>query len=357
MKNKHLITLFLVLVLGGLIFYRIHQNREVAQKSQDKQGKKPPITVKAMVLQTENFAQIVTLSGTLEANEQIEIHSEQSGIVEHIYFKEGMFVHKGEKLLQLNNDDLKAKLAEAVAKENLAAETERRNRILVEKNVVSREEYDIASANYKIAQAQSQLIRVQLAKTTIKAPFSGKIGLRHISAGTYITPNQSIANLLSVHPVKITFSIPEKYVQEVKLNSTIHFNVNQSNQVFTARIYAIDPGIDHKTRTLQVRALAHNQKGILIPGTFAQVTMPLQYTQAFIIPTEAVLPVQSGKKVYVFKNGKAIAIDIATINRSEKELAVTEGLKSGDTLIISGIMSLKDNAEVNVKIVKTKSKD
>lgn len=350
MKIKNLVLLAIVLIIGSLIVFRILQNQKLKAQSNDKQGKRPPMTVKARVIQSENYTQTLSLSGTIEPNEQVEIHSEIAGIVEKIFFKEGTFVKKGQALLQINNDDLKAKLAEAVAKEKLASETEQRNRTLLEKSVVSQAEYDVALANYHIAQAQTQLIRVQLIKTNITAPLSGKIGLRTLSEGTYITPSMPITQLMSTQPVKLTFAVPEKYIQEVAVNTSVKFKVNNSNLDFMAKIYAIEPGLDAQTRTLQVKAIADNSKNILYPSTFAKVELPLKYTQAILIPTEAVLPVQSGKKAFVYHNGKAEAKDITTISRTEKDVVVTDGLHSGDTLIVSGIMSLKDKADVKLKI-------
>jgi len=353
MKLKHIVYTLLILALGSLIAYRITQNKKITANGNDKGGKKPPTVVSAVVASANEFANTLSVSGSIEANEQVEIRSEVSGIVEGIYFKEGTLVSKGQVLFKVNDTELQAQLGQAIAKQELAVETERRNKILFEKDVISREEYDIIQANLKTTQAQTQLIRAQIAKTSYKAPFSGKIGLRYISPGTYLTPNVLVANLVNANPIKITFSIPEKYASDIRLNTEIQFSVSGKNEVYTAKIYAIEPNIDSSTRTLSIRALADNKQGKLIPGTFANVILPLNAIKdAIIIPTEAIIPVQSGKKVFLAKGGKAQEVMVETLTRTEKDVIVTSGIKIGDTVLTSGVMSLKNQAPVKVKLKK-----
>lgn len=170
-------------------------------------------------------------------------------------------------LLKVNDIELKAQLRQAVTREGLAAENERRAKLLLQKEAISQEEADVAKADLASAQAQSQLIRAQISKTSVRAPFSGKIGLRNISPGTYITPTVLVAKLVNTSKLKITFSIPEKYAAEVKSGSVIDFKVSGSDKTYNAKIYAIEPEVAVATRTLQIRALADNADGKLFPGT------------------------------------------------------------------------------------------
>ncbi|WP_162126155.1 efflux RND transporter periplasmic adaptor subunit [Flavobacterium phycosphaerae] len=351
MKLKHLIITLLVIALGGMIVYRITKNKEENEKGNDKSGKKPPVAVSGMVVKTQDFSNTISLSGSIEANEQIEIHSEVSGIVERISFSEGSQVSKGQILLKVNDIELRAQLAQAKTKESLASENERRAKLLLQKEAISQEEYDIASADYRTAKAQTQLIQAQIGKTSIRAPFSGKIGLRTISPGTYVTPATLIANLVNTNPLKITFSIPEKYASEIVKGSQITFTVPNMTEKFNAKIYALEPGIELATRTLKIRALTENGNGKLLPGTFATIELPLRNIKdAIIIPTEAIVPVQDGKKVFIANNGKAKEIKVETLARTDKDVVITSGLKAGDTLLTSGMMSLKDEADIKVKI-------
>lgn len=351
MKIKNIVITVLVIALGGMIVYRITKNKAENEKGNDKNGKKPPISVRGFVVKGQDFSNTISLSGSIEANEQIEIRSEVSGIVEKISFTEGSNVSKGQVLFKVNDIELRAQLAQAKTKESLASENERRAKLLLQKEAISQEEYDIASADYRTAKAQTQLIQAQIGKTTVRAPFSGKIGLRSISPGTYVTPTTLIAKLVSTNPLKITFSIPEKYATEINKNNQITFTVPNVADTFTAKIYALEPAIEATTRTLQIRALTDNSSGKLLPGTFANIELPLKNIKdAIIIPTEAIVPVQDGKKVFIANNGKAKEVKVTTLTRTDKDVVITSGLKIGDTLLTSGVMSLKEEADIKVKL-------
>lgn len=353
MKFKYIIYFALAVVLGGMIFYRISENsaKEENGKGKGGGGDKKPAKVTGIVLKPQVFSDNLSLSGSIDANEQVEIRSEVSGIVESINFEEGTVISKGQQLLKINDLELRAQLSQTKTKQTLASENERRARLLLQKEAISQEEYDIASADFRSAQAQTQLIQAQIAKTSVKAPFSGKIGLRSISKGTYVTPTTVIANLVNANQVKITFSIPEKYATQMKINTLLSFTVAGSKEQFSAKIYAIEPEIEVATRTLKMRAIAQNPNGKLIPGTFANVALPLEkINDALLVPTEALIPVQNGKKVFVSVNGKAKEVMVETGTRTDKDVLVLTGLKPGDTVLTSGVMTLKDDSPVKVML-------
>ena len=350
MKIKKLVYTLLVIGLVGLIGYRITKNSG-ANGPKDKGKEEQPITVSGTVVKLQTFDNNLALSGSIEANEQVEIRSEVSGIVKTIYFQEGSNVAKGQVLLKVDDIELKAQLAQAKTKESLASENERRAKLLLQKEAISQEEYDVARADHQSAKAQSQLILAQIEKTTVRAPFSGKIGLRSISPGTYVTPALLVAKLVNSGQLKITFSIPEKYASQVNKNGIITFKVTGSDQTYTAKIYAIEPEVEIATRTLKVRALADNKNGKLLPGTFADVQLPLDIIKdAVVIPTEAIIPVQDGKKVFIANKGMAKEVMVETATRTDASILVLSGLKVGDTVLTSGVMSLKDEAPIVVKI-------
>ena len=351
MKIKHLIYALIIIIFGGFITYRIISNKSKNEDSKKFGDKDKPTTVTGIVVQTSTFDNNLSLSGSIEANEQIEIHSEVSGIVEGIYFNEGSYVNKGQVLFKVNDIELKAQLRQAVTREGLAAENERRAKLLLQKEAISQEEADVARADHASAQAQSQLIRAQIAKTSVKAPFSGKIGLRSISPGTYITPTVVVAKLVNTGKLKITFSIPEKYASQVKTGSIIDFTVSGSDKTYNGKIYAIEPEVAVATRTLQIRAIADNTDGKLFPGTFADIKLPLNIIKdAIVVPSEAIVPVQSGKKVYVANMDKAKEVMVDATTRTDSSILILSGLKAGDTLITSGVMSLKNEAPIIVKV-------
>ena len=357
MKIKTISITLISLALIGLIGYRISKNSAESEKNDKKGDKKPPLSVTAIVVSSKDFSNAISLSGSIEANENVEIRSEVSGIVEKISFSEGTNVSKGQVLLKVNDIELRAQLSQAITRQKLASENERRAKLLLQKEAISQEEYEIASAEFRSLKAQTQLIQAQIAKTTIRAPFSGKIGLRNISPGTYVTPTTLITKLVSSGQVKISFSIPEKYASDIENNATITFTIPNNPQKFSAKIYAIEPEIETATRTLKIRAIADNSNGKLLPGTFATIDLSLKNIKdAIVIPTEAVVPIQNGKVVYIANNGKAKEVKIETLARTAKDVVVTSGIKSGDTLLTSGVMALKDEADIKVKLKEPSKK-
>ncbi|UMY64713.1 MULTISPECIES: efflux RND transporter periplasmic adaptor subunit [unclassified Flavobacterium] len=350
MKVKYIV--YTVLVLGGaaLIGYRITENKK-KDGPRKEMGNKKPTRVTGIVLQPQVFADNLSLTGSLEPNEQVDVRSEVSGVVRDIRFSEGGDVQKGQVLFKVDDTELRARLAQAKSAEALAAENARRARLLLEKEAISQEEFDVSNADYQSAKAQSQLIRAQLAKTVVRAPFSGRIGLRYISTGTYVTPETPVAKLVNNSQLKLTFSIPEKYAAQMKAGSPLTFGVAGSRDRYTAKIYAIEPEVEATTRTLKMRAVADNRSGRLIPGTFANVELPLaRIDDALLVPSEALIPIQNGKKVFVSRNGKAMEIVVETGSRTDRDVLILSGLKAGDTVLTSGVMSLKNEDPVTIAI-------
>ncbi|ALI98002.1 efflux RND transporter periplasmic adaptor subunit [Rufibacter tibetensis] len=361
MKIKHIVYALLIIGLGALVYYRISSNKEQAGaggpggggKGPGGPGGGPAMRVSGVVATPREFANSLSVTGSIEANEQIQVRGQVSGLVRSINFQEGSNVRKGQVLVKIDDSELRAQLAQAQTRQTLAAENERRARLLLEKEAISREEYDVARAELKTAQAQIQLVRAQLAKTSITAPFAGKVGLRAVSAGSFLSPETVVTNLVSINPIKISFAVPEKYAAQVKLNTEITFTVAGTQEKYKAKVYAIEPSIEATTRTLQLRARADNSSGKLLPGSFANIQLPLTViNDALLIPTQAVVPVQNGKKVFITENGKAKEVMIETSTRTEKDLLVTSGLSAGDTVLTTGIMSLKAGSPVKVALAK-----
>lgn len=353
MKKKTLIIVLLVLsVLAAMVIYRIYSNKEKeAKNSGPRAGGRAAAKVYGKVIVGQEFSDFLTLSGSIEADEQIELHTEISGIVESINFSEGGRVGQGQVLITLNDAELQAQLAQAKTRNNLAAENERRAKLLLEKEAISQEEYDIASADFRTAQSQIQLIQAQLSKTVIRAPFSGTIGLRNISKGSYITPATSIAKLVNTSRLKVSFSIPEKYANKVRVGNQIKFDVQGVDADFSAKIYATEPSVEANTRTLLVKAISANSGNQLIPGTFANIVFPLEtIDNGLLVPAEALIPIQNGKKVFVMRKGLATEVLVETGARTEEDILITSGISAGDTVLTSGVMALRNGTPVNVTL-------
>ena len=351
MKVKNFFYFLLIVGIGAFIVYRVSANKEINNQGKQK-NINSAVPVTGMILKPQEYTDELSLSGSLEANEQTEIRSEVSGLVESINFEEGSKVTKGKVLLKVNDVELRAQLSKAKTAENLASENLRRAKLLLEKQAISQEEYDMSFADHESAKAETQLISAQLSKTTIRAPFSGTIGLRYISKGTYVTPATPIAKLVNTRQLKITFSIPEKYASQMKIGNTLSFTTSDSKEKHQAKIYAIEPEIEVATRTLKMRALAENPEGKLYPGTFANVTLPLEKVpNALLVPTQALIPIQNGKMIFIARNGKAKQVQVETGARNDTTVRVYSGLKVGDTILTSGVMSLKDGTPVKIDFI------
>lgn len=349
MKVKHIVYSLLIIGFAALVVYRIAAGKKEAQSGM--RGPSGPMLVEGFVTVPQDFSHALSVTGTIEADELVNIQSEISGLVRGIYFREGGTVQKGQLLIKIDDSELQAQLAQAKTRKELAAENEHRAKLLLQKEAISQEEYDISLADLKSARAQEQLIQAQLAKTSIRAPFSGRIGLRSISAGSFLSPQTVVASLVSTDPVKITFSVPEKYASQIKLNTSISFTVKGMDKKFSAVIYAIEPGIETATRTLQLRAKTANPDNQLLPGSFASIELPLTTVEdAILIPTQAIIPVQDGKQVFIASNGKAKEVKVETEDRTEKSVLITSGLNPGDTVLTTGIMTLKEGLPVKVNV-------
>ncbi|MCL8006285.1 efflux RND transporter periplasmic adaptor subunit [Gelidibacter japonicus] len=350
MKKRYIIIAIIICGIIALIANRISVNSK-ASSPKGPQRTATVMSVEGKVLQAEKFAENLTLSGTLEANEEIEIRSEISGIVESINFEEGKKVSKGQVLFKVNDIELRAQLSQVKTAQQLASENQRRAKLLLDKQAISQEEFDVSNADFESARAQADLIAAQLSKTTVRAPFSGTIGLRAISKGTYVTPSTPIAKLVNTSQLKLTFAVPEKYVSRMKVGTILTFTTSNSKEEHTAKIYAIEPQVDIATRTLRMRAIAENKEDKLYPGTFAYVTLPLEtVNNALLVPTEALIPIQNGKKIFVMENGKAKEVEVETGARTDSEVRVLSGIKVGDTILTSGVMSLRNGTPVKVNL-------
>jgi membrane fusion protein (multidrug efflux system) len=292
----------------------------------------------------------LTTTGTVRANEEVEIVSEISGKVSDIYFEEGSRVAVGQLLLKIDDSELVAERQRALYRVALAERAEARQRQLLEDGVISSENYDVAFGELNVLRAELQLIEAQLLKTEIRAPFSGVIGLRWVSPGSYLSSQTRIASLNELDPIKLDFTVPEKYSALMKVGDGISFEVEGFNRTFPGTIYAVEPSIEASTRSLRVRARCPNSDGALIPGAFANVDLVLRsIPDALTVPSIAVIPELGGKKVFVYEDGTAQPRSVETGIRSDTAVQITSGLDEGDLVIISGILQMQPGLEIEIE--------
>ena len=302
--------------------------------------------VRMEIVRAEKVGERILTVGTILSNEEVEIRSEIPGKVEKIYFKEGGRVRRGEILLKINDAEPQAQLVRAQYRQALAEQDAERQRQLFEKKLASQEGYDIAANQLNIVKADIIIIQAQIAKTEIRAPFNGTIGLRYVSEGSYISPATRITSLQDNHPVKVDFTVPEKYAAAVKKGDRIGFSVGGAARKFEGTVYAVEARIDAATRTLHMRAQSPNPEGVLIPGAFANVELVFKEKESLTIPSFALIPELKGQRVFLHKNGKAESQSVEIGSRSDERVEITQGLQPGDTLITSGILQLRPGMAV-----------
>ena len=305
------------------------------------------LNVNGFLISPAQMNEMIKSSGTILPDEEVDLSFETSGKIVAIYFTEGTRVKKGDLLAKINDKPLQAQLLKLQAQVKLAEEKEFRQRSLLEKDAISRESYDQIATELQELEADVQLIQARIAETELRAPFDGIIGLRLISEGGYASPATKIVKLVKISPLKIEFSIAERYANEVRNGSPIEFRIDGNNNVFKASVYAVEPKVDINTRTIGVRALYPNLKEELKPGRFASITMRLsQIDNTIAIPTEAIIPEMDGEKVFIYKAGKALPVKVTTGLRTEAFIQIQEGLHFGDTLLTSGVLQLRQDLPV-----------
>jgi membrane fusion protein (multidrug efflux system) len=308
------------------------------------------LPVEVVVVRPQLLQNKISTTGTLLANEEVELRPEISGRVTGVFFKEGQQIKQDELMLKINDRELQAQLKRKALEEKLAAADELRKRKLLEINGISKEEYDKNLSALQMIQAEREVIESQLAKTEIRAPFDGVVGLRHVSEGSYVTPDMLVATMQDIDPMKAEFSVPEKYARQLKDGTDVVVRAGDVDKDYMGVIYAIESKIDPGTRTMKARARIPNLDGVLTPGAFARVEIMLEaIPDAILVPAAAIIPELAGQKVYVCKDGQAMSVPVKTGLRTEKDVQVIEGLSANDTLIVTGLLQLTDGKKVQAK--------
>ncbi|MEO6883778.1 MAG: efflux RND transporter periplasmic adaptor subunit [Bacteroidia bacterium] len=348
MKSKNRIAILIAVVIIALLIW-IKPKNPNENSTQKEIVKHEAVLVSTFIVKPLSLDENIQTAGSVLANEEVDLRSDASGKITNLFFTEDSRVTKGQVLLKIDDSELQAQLLKDESAEKLAVITESRQKKLLTINGISQQDYDIALNALNSVKADIDLLNAQIVKTEVKAPFNGIVGLRNVSVGSYVSPAVSIATIQEIEPVKIDFSIPEKYMDAVHKGDSILFKIQGIPKTLYAIIYAIEPKVDMNTRTVHVRALAPNKDDKIFPGAYAEVHLILNHTNnALMVPTQAIVPVLKGQQVFLFKSGKAFAKDVNIGIRNDSEVQVTSGLQPGDSIITTGIMSIRDGASVKI---------
>ena len=357
MKNKYVKNVFKIgipiLLIGGLVYFRLADS---SLTEGNKKGSKSGVTripVNAFVVKPFSLNSDIQAVGTLLPNEEVDLVAETTGKVVGIYFKEGQHVDKNTLLLKVDDSDLQAQLKRALFQQKLLAEKLERQRILFEKDAVSREEFDQVQTDYNLIEADISLLKVKIDKTELRAPFSGILGFRNVSLGAYLQNSTIVTRLVDDKLLKVEFSVPEKYAGQALVGATVQFTTESSDRKFNAVVYAVDSKVDTDTRTISMRARCENPGRVLAPGMFARLNLiTAKSNRSMLIPTQSVVPEMEGKKVWILKDGKAHSAVVETGQRTQDKIEVVSGLSVGDTVLVTGLMQVKDGVRVIPEVVE-----
>ena len=308
------------------------------------------LPIKAVPAKIGTVSNDITAVGTLLANESVMIRPEVAGRVAVIHFNEGQAVAAGARLVSLDSAEVQAQLAGSKADERLNAQRAERAEELYKKNFISQQALDDAREAYKKATARRQEDEVRVAKTEMRAPFAGTVGLRLVSAGAYMKAGEDIVRLDKIDVMKLDFRMPEVYLGQIRKDQPVSVKVDAfPGEQFTGRVYALETTVDEKTRTALLRARVPNPGGKLRPGMFARVTLQLgSNSKAVLVPEQAIVP--RGDKSFVFRvvEGKAVLTEVALGSRTQGEVEIAKGLKAGEMVVIDGQIKLQDGVPVMV---------
>lgn len=318
-------------------------------------GQRPSVRADAIVVSTSTVMEQIEVPGTIVANEATEIRPEVAGRITSISFREGSQVGKGATLFKLNDADLRAQLQKLQVQERIARQNENRSESLLKIGGISRQDYETTQLQVSNTSADIAIIREQISRTVVRAPFSGKVGLRLVSLGAYVSPTTILTTISQTGQMKIDFTVPEKYIPHMKSGKYVNFTIEGNNRNYTARVMATESNIMETTRTLQVRAVVQGDNTDLTPGAFARVKLTFDPDpNAIVIPSQAVVPKARGKSVFVYSNGVAKAVDVTTGIRDSATVQVTSGLEVGDTVLTTGLLSIRPEGKVVIVNVNGK---
>jgi membrane fusion protein, multidrug efflux system len=354
-KARSLFYIVLTIAIVGVILYpkirplfAVNSNSP-GQVNPARQRGPQALNVQGMVITPQYLNERINSTGTLMSDEETDLSFETSGRIINIYFDEGSHVKRGSLMAKINDRPLQAQLQRLQAQKRLVQEREFRQKSLLERDAISQESYDQVVTELQVLEADIALMEARIAETELRAPFDGVVGLRYLSEGSFVNPNTKIARLVKNKPLKIEFSVAERYSGQILPGFPIRFIVDGVSDTLSARVYAVEPKIDVGTRTVIVRALYPNTNEELKPGRYASITLQLSETDnAIAIPTEAIIPEMEGDKVFLYRSGIAQPQFVSTGLRTESQIEITRGLEFGDTILTSGVMQLRPNMPVDI---------
>lgn len=344
------VTSFLFFILAVLLFFSSCKSKN---KDNGRAKGNAPVLVDVLVAQPQPVNNIIEANGTVVAYEFTEIRPEVSGRLTYLNIPEGASVGQGTVLAKINSADLAAQLAKTKVQLDLAEKTADRYRQLLEVNGINQSDYDAAVNQVNSLKADMAYTQTLIDKTIIKAPFSGVIGLRQVSPGAYVSPSTVLATIQQTNQVKIDFTLPEIYGNIIKKGKVVDVETDATtNQRGKAVVVATEPGANTDTRNLKVRAILQGVRSN--PGGFVKVFIDEGKTRNSVhVPANAIIPDDKNNQLVVVKGGKANFVNVSTGLRESDMIEILDGINTGDSVVVTGVLFVRPKSNVTVRSVKT----
>ena len=308
--------------------------------------------VDVIIVTPKTIANTVEANGSVVSGESVDVRPEISGRLTYLNVAEGSRIHRGSVIAKINDADLRAQLNKVRVQLNLAELTLDRYSKLLAIQGINRADYDLALNTVSGFKADIGILQADIAKTVVRAPFTGIVGLRQVSTGAIVSPTTVLATLQKAGDIRIDFTLPETYANLLKRGSKVLVETDGSNGAKRrATIIAVEPQISTTTRNVLVRARPEDSKGVNA-GSFVKVYVDAGDANGMLIPANAIIPDARAKQVVVVKGGKASFVEIETGVRQEGSVQVTKGLKEGDSVVVTGVLFARPDAVLKVRSVK-----
>jgi len=306
-----------------------------------------PAAVTLASVRAQRISQKLEALGNARANESVDISTKISNIVTGVTFRDGERVKRGQVLVQLDNAQARADVAAAQAAVTESETLYNRSRELLNTQALSKSSFDQLEATLKANRARLAAANARLEDTVIRAPFSGRVGLRRVSVGTLISPGDVITTLDDTSVIKLDFSVPENFLASLREGLSIRATAPAfPGRSFAGAVASIDSRVDMATRSVIVRALLSNDDGALKPGMFLNVSLANDEREALVIPEEALSPEAERQYVYVVTDGKVSRREVRIGGRQPGTVEILTGLSAGERVIVEGTQKVRDGAIV-----------
>lgn len=335
-----------VLFFVSVFFLTACKKKPVVVNAARKGG---PILAEGFIVEPQVESENVEVPGSLLPVEETQIRPEVTGRIVQLNIQEGSIVKQGSLLVKLFDQDLQAQLKKLQVQLDISIRTVERQKDLLAINGISQQDFDLSALAVDNLKADIEATKISISKTEIRAPYDGKLGLRNVSPGAYVSPSDILTSIRQVNQLKLEFSIPEKYAKEIGVGYVVRFRVDGGEKDHQAKVVATEGNVDQVTRTLKIKAIVKENHVELVPGVFAKVDLQLgNVANAMMVPTQAVIPQARNKIIILLRKDSAQFLTVETGIRDSSYVQVVKGLKTGDTIITTGLMAIRPKAKIKI---------